>query len=199
MVTQSTHLLKDCYPQPVLNTHHSEIRPLKELDYWCMPVHSASNNVSNKVFKTFFTIWKFVRYEYLLISSSFILIVYLDLWNTVFLTSIAWKFKIALLVCYTMHKKIGFYSVIFISFSSLDKSLYFYGAFSCNLYIIFPFFFTFLMVAVFYSFLQSFFIYIIIIGVIIHLSQVDKETINFLYFYIDSVFFLLNQSFSLYI
>ena len=39
VVTQSTHLLKDCYPQLVLNPHRSEIRPPKQLDYRCMPLH----------------------------------------------------------------------------------------------------------------------------------------------------------------
>ena len=36
VVTQSTHLSKDCYPQLVSNPHRSEIRPPKQLDYRCM-------------------------------------------------------------------------------------------------------------------------------------------------------------------
>ena len=39
MVTQSTHLSKDCYPQLVSNPHHSEIRPPKQLNYRRMPLH----------------------------------------------------------------------------------------------------------------------------------------------------------------
>ena len=41
VVTQSTHLSKDCYAQLVLNPHRSEIRPPKQLDYRCMPLHLA--------------------------------------------------------------------------------------------------------------------------------------------------------------
>ena len=39
VVTQSTHLSKDCYPQLVSNPHRSEIRPPKQLQ--CMPLHPA--------------------------------------------------------------------------------------------------------------------------------------------------------------
>ena len=43
VVTQSTHLSKDCYPQQVLNQHHSEIWPPKQLDYRCLPLHPAQS------------------------------------------------------------------------------------------------------------------------------------------------------------
>ena len=36
VVTQSSQLSKDCYPQLVLNPNRSEIRPPKHLDYKCM-------------------------------------------------------------------------------------------------------------------------------------------------------------------
>ena len=39
LVTKFTHLSKDCNPQLVLNSHRSEIRPPKHLDYRCMPLH----------------------------------------------------------------------------------------------------------------------------------------------------------------
>ena len=41
VVTQSTHLQKDCYPQLVLNSNHSEIRPPKQLDHRCILLHLA--------------------------------------------------------------------------------------------------------------------------------------------------------------
>ena len=41
VVTQSTHLSKDCYPQLVSNPRRSEIQPPKQLDYRCMPLHPA--------------------------------------------------------------------------------------------------------------------------------------------------------------
>ena len=41
VVTQSTQLSRDCYPQLVLNPHHSEIRLPMQLDYRCMPLHAA--------------------------------------------------------------------------------------------------------------------------------------------------------------
>ena len=37
VVTPSTHLSKDYYPQLLLNPHRSKIQPPKQLDYWCMP------------------------------------------------------------------------------------------------------------------------------------------------------------------
>ena len=39
VVTQSTHLSKNCYPQLASNPHRSEIRSPKQLDYKCMPLH----------------------------------------------------------------------------------------------------------------------------------------------------------------
>ena len=45
MVTQSTHLSKDCYPQLVLNPQRSEIQPTKQLDYRCMPLHLAPRKI----------------------------------------------------------------------------------------------------------------------------------------------------------
>ena len=39
VVTQFTHLLKDCYSQLVLNPHCSEVIPTKQLDYRCIPFH----------------------------------------------------------------------------------------------------------------------------------------------------------------
>ena len=39
LVTQSTHLSKDCYPQLASNPHRSEIQPPKQLDYRCMLLH----------------------------------------------------------------------------------------------------------------------------------------------------------------
>ena len=39
MFAQSTHLLKNCYPQLVLNSHCSEIWPPKCFDYRCMQLH----------------------------------------------------------------------------------------------------------------------------------------------------------------
>ena len=41
VVTQSTHLSKDCYPQLVSNPLCSEIRPPRQLGYRCMPLHPA--------------------------------------------------------------------------------------------------------------------------------------------------------------
>ena len=41
VVTQTTHLSKDCYPQLVLNPHHSDIQPPKQLDYKCKALHDA--------------------------------------------------------------------------------------------------------------------------------------------------------------
>ena len=43
VVTQSTHLLKDCYPQLVSNPHRSEIRLPEQLDYWWILWLSSSN------------------------------------------------------------------------------------------------------------------------------------------------------------
>ena len=40
---QSTQILKVCYPQLVLNRHHSEFRPLKQLGYRYMPLHPPFN------------------------------------------------------------------------------------------------------------------------------------------------------------
>ena len=42
VVTQSTHLSKDCYLQLVSNLYRSEIRSPKQLDYRCMPVICSS-------------------------------------------------------------------------------------------------------------------------------------------------------------
>ena len=39
VVTQFTHLSKDCYPQLVSNPHRSKIRSPQQLDYRCMPLH----------------------------------------------------------------------------------------------------------------------------------------------------------------
>ena len=39
VVTQSTHLLKDCYPQLVPNPHRFKMQPPKQLDQRCMPLH----------------------------------------------------------------------------------------------------------------------------------------------------------------
>ena len=41
VVTQSTHLSKDCYPQLVPNPNRSEIQPPKQLDYRCISLHPA--------------------------------------------------------------------------------------------------------------------------------------------------------------
>ena len=41
VVTQSTHLSKDSYPQLVSNPHRSEIRPPKQLDCRCLLLHPA--------------------------------------------------------------------------------------------------------------------------------------------------------------
>ena len=40
---ESTHLLKYYYPQLVLNPYRFEIRPLKQLNYLCMPLHPVLN------------------------------------------------------------------------------------------------------------------------------------------------------------
>ena len=45
VVTQSTHLSRDCYPLLVSNLHHSEIRPPKQLDYRCMPLHPTKESL----------------------------------------------------------------------------------------------------------------------------------------------------------
>ena len=42
VVIQSTHLSKDCYSQLVSNPHCFESRPLKQLDYRCMPLHPST-------------------------------------------------------------------------------------------------------------------------------------------------------------
>ena len=39
VVTQSTHLLKDCHPQLVSNLNHSKMLPRKQLDCECMLLH----------------------------------------------------------------------------------------------------------------------------------------------------------------
>ena len=41
MVTKSTHLSMISYPQLVSNSHHSEIRLPKQLDYRCTSIHPA--------------------------------------------------------------------------------------------------------------------------------------------------------------
>ena len=39
VATQSSHLSNGCYPQLLSNPHRSEIRPLKQLDHRCIPLH----------------------------------------------------------------------------------------------------------------------------------------------------------------
>ena len=51
VVTRSTHLSKDSYPQLVSNPYRSEIRPLKQLDYRCMPLRPAL--AGNQLFKVY--------------------------------------------------------------------------------------------------------------------------------------------------
>ena len=120
VVTEFTHLLKDCSAQLGLNPHHTEILPLKQLDYNCMPLHPT--HWLNDVFNLFFFFFLFSH-----LSTYFFCLLLL-----VVLFCLCFCFFVLFVFCFFLQKTGTIYK-IFYDNRYTDSSLYQRLTYSQNL------------------------------------------------------------------